>query len=136
MRYHLPTTTSCGPDGGRHGLGHLRGFGGISGRLDHPDTSAGGRGCEPLVVCHEATEVGADLLSAREVDGVQRSEFRRRQQPRRVEDAIADSQQVHPREHLPAPLNGVGPKGKERPSDLSPRKDARHQRPMAAQISS
>jgi len=52
------------------------------------------------------------------MNGVERSELGRRQQPRCIEDTIVDPQQVHPREYLPASSSRVRPKGEERTHSL------------------
>lgn len=111
------------------------GFGwGLSG-LDDPESSVRSRTCQALVVGHEGPEVRAELLGAGEVDGVQRSEIGRRQQSGRIQDAIVDPQEVHPREHLHAPPNNVRSEGQERADDLGPGKGTRHERPSATEVS-
>jgi hypothetical protein len=67
-------------------------------------------------------QVRAELLGAREVDGVQRSEIGRRHHSGAIEDTIVDPKELHPRQHLSAPSNCVGSKRQERAHDFRPGK--------------
>src|SRR3954453_23690794 len=95
-----------------------------SGRADDSEPTARCGDREALVIGHEPLQVRTQLLSAREVDRVERSKTGRRQQPGSVGDAIIDPQQVHPREDLPALPDRVRTNGKERADDLRPSEGA------------
>ena len=73
---------------------------------------------EAVVIRHEPPQVRTELSSAREMDGVERSKIGGDQQSGRVQDAVADTQQIHDRKHLPASSNRVRPNGKQRANHL------------------
>lgn len=87
-----------------------------------------------IVVSDDFTEIVAELLCGREVDGVQRPKFQRQQCAGSSQNTIADPDEVDPLEDRAPSLDGLWSERQQSTGHFRPCESTGHERPPPADV--